>query len=81
MQTPHLFTPLSPPWAALVDCVQIHAVYLPICCVVCCPEEEKCCESRTIGIAGSYIIGLHIMNITKCDIIVSYISRITSLGF
>lgn len=48
MQTAHLITPLSPARAALIDCVQIHAVHLPVCCVVCCPEEERLCYGTMI---------------------------------
>lgn len=40
MQTADLFTHPSPTRAALIDCVQLHTVHLPVHCVVCCPEEE-----------------------------------------
>lgn len=49
MQTAHLFTHLSPTRAALIDCVPIHTVHLPVHCVVCCPEGEKLCYSYIIG--------------------------------
>lgn len=61
MQTAHLFTLLSPARAALIDCVQIHAVHLPVHCVVCCPEEERVCYSHIIRFSGSYIMGLYIL--------------------
>ncbi len=41
MQTAHLVTHLHPARAALIDCVQIHAVHLPVHSVVRCPTEIK----------------------------------------
>ena len=43
MQTAQLFTLLSPARAALIDCMHIHAVHLPVGCEVCCPEKKKLC--------------------------------------
>lgn len=60
MQTADLFAHPSPTRAALIDCVQIHTVHLPVHCVVCCPEEEKFCNSHSIGFSGSATIGLEI---------------------
>lgn len=48
MQTAHLFTLPSPARAAIIDCVQIHVVHLPVHCVVGCPEKEKFCYSHRI---------------------------------
>lgn len=64
MQAAHFFTPLSPSWAALVDCVQIHVVHLPVCCVVCCPEKEMSCYSHMIAFSVVYcnVIYQHCMS-------------------
>ena len=41
VQTAPLFSPLAPPGAASIHGVKLHAVHLPVGCVVPGPEEDR----------------------------------------
>lgn len=71
MQTALLFTHLSPTRTALIDCVPIHTVHLPVYCVVCCPEGENLCYCHIIGLSGSSM---------KCvETLLTYLKRLHAL--